>query len=180
MLNFVAVGPAGAGDIRVWPFGGVAPTASVLNYATVTGLNIANGVVVPICDPAVATCTDDLVIQADVSATHLVVDVLGYFAAPEVTAVDNNALFNEETIAATSNFTVFSPPCPAGWRVTGGGHVSGAFDRPVVIGSRAAAGTSVGLVNGINLADRWLCQGNNAGAAMLFRCTVVCSRVPGR
>ena len=79
VLNFVAVNAAGAGNLRAFAFGGSLPTASILNYAQVSGLNIANGVVVPLCDPAVSTCTNDLTIQADSGATQIVVDVLGYF-----------------------------------------------------------------------------------------------------
>jgi hypothetical protein len=81
MINFVAVGPAGSGDLRVFPFPSAAPLASIVNYAAV-GLNIANGIAVPICNPAVSACSSDITVQADASATHLVADVQGYFAAP--------------------------------------------------------------------------------------------------
>ena len=80
VLNFVAVAPLGPGNLRAWPFGQGAPTASIINYTA--GVNIANGVVVSICDPAAETCTKDLTVRADASDAHLVVDVLGYFAAP--------------------------------------------------------------------------------------------------
>ncbi len=76
-LNFVAVAPVGNGNMRAWPFGQPVPTASIINYTT--GVNIANGVVIGICDPAVALCGKDFVVRADVSDTHLVVDVMGYF-----------------------------------------------------------------------------------------------------
>ena len=79
VINFVAVNAAGAGDLRATPFGTPIPKAAIINYAAVTGLNIANGLAVTICDPAVTTCTSDLTIQADVSATQLVADVQGYF-----------------------------------------------------------------------------------------------------
>ena len=79
VINFVAVNPAGPGDLRITPFGTPMPTASILNYAAVTGLNIANGPTVAICDPAVATCTSDFTIQADGGATQVVADVQGYF-----------------------------------------------------------------------------------------------------
>jgi len=78
-MNYVAVGPAGPGDIRAFAFGGSLPTASVLNYSNVAGLNIANGIAQPVCNPATTTCTKDLTVQADVSNTHLVIDVVGYF-----------------------------------------------------------------------------------------------------
>jgi hypothetical protein len=60
VINFVAVNPAGPGDLRITPFGTPMPTASILNYAAVPGLNIANG-------PAVG------------AATQVVADVQGYF-----------------------------------------------------------------------------------------------------
>jgi hypothetical protein len=75
----VAVNPVGAGNLRAWAAGGTTPSASILNYAAVPGLNIANGLVVPICDTTFSTCTRDLTVQADVSGTHLVADVVGFF-----------------------------------------------------------------------------------------------------
>jgi len=79
VVNFVAVNPSGPGNLRAWAYGGTVPNASIINYAAV-GMNIANAVVVPICDFSGASCTPaDLTVQADVSATHLVADVVGYF-----------------------------------------------------------------------------------------------------
>ncbi len=77
VINFIAVGPAGPGNLRAWEFGQPAPNASVINYSNVPGLNIANGVVVPI--EGTAAQPWDLSIQADVSGTHVVADVTGYF-----------------------------------------------------------------------------------------------------
>ena len=77
VINFIAVGPAGPGNLRAWEFGQPAPNASVINYSNVPGLNIANGVVVPI--EGTASQAWDLSIQADVSGTHVVADVTGYF-----------------------------------------------------------------------------------------------------
>ncbi|HYG65131.1 MAG TPA: hypothetical protein VEL74_21300, partial [Thermoanaerobaculia bacterium] len=48
VINFIAVGPSGPGNLRAWEYGQPVPRASVINYANVPGLNIANGVVVPI------------------------------------------------------------------------------------------------------------------------------------
>ncbi len=78
VINFVAVNPAGQGNLRAWPFGQPEPLSSIINYAAV-GLNIANGLVVSLCDPATATCDFDLTVRANLSATHLVADVQGYF-----------------------------------------------------------------------------------------------------
>jgi hypothetical protein len=82
VINFVAVNPTGPGNLRAWAYAEPAPTppaASILNFAAV-GLNIANGVVVPICNPALTNCPGlDLYVRADVNGTHLVADALGYF-----------------------------------------------------------------------------------------------------
>jgi len=81
-VNFTAVNPAGAGNLRTWAYAAVPPPpplASILNYAAVPGLNIANGVTTPLCDPLTTTCTYDILVQADSSGAHLVADVLGYF-----------------------------------------------------------------------------------------------------
>jgi hypothetical protein len=78
-VNLVAVNPAGAGNLRAWAFGQPVPTASVINYGSG---NIANAVVLPICNPAAGTCTRDFTVRADASATQLVADVVGYFHSP--------------------------------------------------------------------------------------------------
>jgi kumamolisin len=78
-FNFVAVNVSGSGFFQAWPSGSAIPTASVLNYANVPNLNIANGIVLPICDSTKTTCTKDLSVQANQASMQLVVDVGGYF-----------------------------------------------------------------------------------------------------
>lgn len=85
VLNFVAVGPVGNGNLRAWPFGQPVPIASVINYTT--GVNIANGVVIGICDPGAGACAKDFTVRADSSDVNLVVDVMGYFSRPEPVTV---------------------------------------------------------------------------------------------
>ncbi len=77
-VNLVAVGPSGAGDILAWPSDQTQPAASVLNYASVTGLNIANAVILPVRQD---TQGNDITVKAQISGTHLVGDVLGYFVS---------------------------------------------------------------------------------------------------
>jgi Glycosyl hydrolases family 39 len=76
-FNFTAVNPTGSGYLQAWPFGSPIPTASVLNYAP--GTNIANGIILPVCDRFTTSCSKDLNIQVNQSSTQLVVDVVGYF-----------------------------------------------------------------------------------------------------
>jgi hypothetical protein len=85
VINFVSVSPAGPGNLRAWAYSTPPvppPGASIINYTTVPGatLNLANGIVVSLCDSDVTTCPNlDLRVRADVNATHLVADVVGYF-----------------------------------------------------------------------------------------------------
>ena len=82
LLNFVAVNPTGPGNLRAWAYASGTnppPNASILNYAQVTGLNIANGIAIPICDNGSRPRPQDLRVQADGNGAHLVVDVVGYF-----------------------------------------------------------------------------------------------------
>jgi hypothetical protein len=80
-MNFVAVGPAGPGNLRAYPYSAspTVPNASVINYSNVSGLNIANGLAQPVCNAATAICTFDIIVREDVAASHLVVDVVGYY-----------------------------------------------------------------------------------------------------
>jgi len=92
MLNFVAVGPSGPGDLRVTPAGSPIPNASAINY--VPGNNVANGIIQAICQ----ACGFDITVQADVVPTHLVVDILGYFMFPTTPPTQNlSALVNGAT-----------------------------------------------------------------------------------
>ncbi|HEX5758084.1 MAG TPA: hypothetical protein VF121_02720 [Thermoanaerobaculia bacterium] len=101
VLNFVAVGPAGPGHMTAWEFGQPIPGASTINYAAVPGLNIANGVIVPIA--GVSTLDKDLNIQAAVSAVHVVVDVTGYFTRFPLEQFQNGL---KSEVVATSSATL--------------------------------------------------------------------------
>ena len=103
VVNFIAVGPLGAGDFRAWPYPAAPPLASILNYQAVAGLNLANGVVVPICDPGVSLCNFDISMLADAAGAHVVADVLGYFRAVDtvVARTTTQATFPSMTLPAT-------------------------------------------------------------------------------
>lgn len=92
-INIIAVGPLGPGDFNAWPSNQSIPTASVVNYSDLPGLNIANGVIVPMCDEASATpcASGDISFKAEVSGTFLVVDITGYFHTPAAGITSVNA-----------------------------------------------------------------------------------------
>jgi hypothetical protein len=71
-LNFVAVNPAGAGHLTVYPCDVTRPLASALNY--MPGVNNANEISVPVSD-------DGDVCVYTWAETDIVVDVYGYYIA---------------------------------------------------------------------------------------------------
>jgi hypothetical protein len=78
-FNIVVVTPTSSGFVRAWPSGTSIPNASILNFSNLPGLNQANGVVLPVCEPFVSSCTTDLNVQIDQSPAALVIDILGYY-----------------------------------------------------------------------------------------------------
>jgi len=115
MLNFVAVRPAGPGDLRAWASDQPMPGASILNYAKVIDqtnpavtLNLANGIPIPVRQDSEG---DDLSVRADGSTTHVIIDVLGYFeahadAGGTVTAVTGGEGLTGGTITTSGTLAV--------------------------------------------------------------------------
>jgi Chaperone of endosialidase len=79
-INLVAVGPAGAGDLVAWESDDSQPAASVINYMNT---NIANMVILPVRQDFQG---NDITVRPQVSGTHLVADVVGYFTDATPTA----------------------------------------------------------------------------------------------
>lgn len=78
-ITLTVAAPAGPGNIRAWRLGDPVPLASVLNYQVV---DIANTTILPTCQ----VCGNDFTVRADVSGTHLIGDVVGYFWRPTACA----------------------------------------------------------------------------------------------
>jgi len=172
-VNVTSTQQTGLGFLAVVPTGAGIPNSSLLNYTP--GVDLANSAVVR----QAQGLSDDIFVFSGVGSSHVIVDVLGYFAAPTSTALDNNVLLTTTNIAASATFSIFSPACPAGWRLTGGGHVTTSFTGPTIIGSRPVQGTSQALITGVNVGDRWLVQGANGVTAQDIHSFSVCSRIPG-
>jgi len=103
VINFVAVGPLGPGHLRAWEFGQTPPNASIINYTNVSGLNIANGVIVPIA--GLASIDKDLSIDANTSQTFIVADVTGYFTRFPIEQFQGGL---KSTVITTQNVTLTS------------------------------------------------------------------------
>lgn len=126
VINYVAVNPTGAGDLRVTPFGTPVPLASVINYAAVPGLNVANGVATKLCSPG-ASCGFDITIQGDSSTTGLVADVMGYYAGVTCQAGTVKVLGQcfETALRAADDLLAASDACRA---ATGAGRLATAME----------------------------------------------------
>ena len=176
VLNFIAVAPGGAGDLRAWPWDSsnpAPPNSSVINYSNVPGLNLANGLVVPICNTATATggsCSHDLFLRTDVASTHVVIDVLGYLAPPAATPLACQRVSAPFSAAIGTQFNIGSGNCPTGTTLTGGG---------IELGTAWTSGDE--LLGTNPFATEWQCLGYNGGGnTWTGNCWAICCNVPGR
>ena len=173
VLNFVAVSASGNGNLRVWPWDSTSPAApgtAVLNFTG--GFNTSNYVVLPFCNTATATggeCDADVFIEPFVSSTHVVVDTVGYFAAPVATALDCTTQTNTVNVANNGETILETPACPAGYILTGGGHGYS--------GAHSGMWWWTSLPNGTT----WLTSGRNeTGGQVTVNVYGICCRLPGR
>lgn len=84
----------------------------------------------------------------------------------------------QESVGDNASFSIFAPACPANSLVTGGGFLSSGFSDNFYAGSRPANFNSFAIVDGVNAADSWLCQGRNAsGSSSDVTCFVICTSV---
>ncbi len=177
VINVASTDQTGSGHLRVIQAGGGIPTAAVVNYSS--GVNISNTVLAR----SGVVAGNDIYIYSGVSASHVVVDLMGYFAAPNRTRPDNYVAYSSTVnVGNNLNGTIYSPTCLFGFRLSGGGHIIDSWANNVtLISSRPVDGATSGYVNGTNLADRWVVQVRNySGASRPVRAFAVCIRVPGR
>jgi len=122
MINFVAVSPQGAGNLKGSAFPNPIPvTGSIVNYQALTpALNIANGLAFPICDASVSTCTFDMTLLANVSGTDVVADVLGYFSRfkkEQVRSFTNTNTSGNVTVSGCSDAVSVAVTAPVDGKV---------------------------------------------------------------
>jgi hypothetical protein len=111
-INVVAVTPDQGGFMTIYPSGTVRPNAASLNY-TAGGI-IANAIIAKttVGQPA------DLSIYSQYS-TDVVIDIVGYFMAPEATPLSCTSVEGTSTsISAGAVTNVFAPSCPSGYTRT--------------------------------------------------------------
>lgn len=113
-LNFTVVSASGSGFVTAWQFGATKPLASTINWSS-SGLVLANSTIVPSGN----FLANDISIFA-AAPTDLIVDVLGYFIAPEPTALDvvDTANTTVTAIPAGGTADAVAPACPVGYSQT--------------------------------------------------------------
>ena len=121
VINILAVDPLSKGNFQLWPSDGT-PGDSVINYGgPQLGINLINGVMVPICNPFLSVCPSDLMLRTNFASSHALINVTGYFAPPEPSDFQCVTVSNSIDVTDAS-FSFNSPVCPSGYSLTGGGH----------------------------------------------------------
>lgn len=121
VINILAVDPLSKGNFQLWPSDGT-PGDSVINYGgPQLGINLINGVMVPICNPFLSACPSDLMLRTNFASSHALLNVTGYFSPPEPSAFDCTTVSTALDVTNAA-FSFNSPSCPAGYSLTGGGH----------------------------------------------------------
>ena len=162
-LTLTVVLPPQVGNLVAYVHGGSVPLASALNF--LAGQIIANTTAVP--STTALGLNFDIFNNSD-GATDVVVDVVGYFYAPQ--APDCIALTQTASPAAAASFTA-TAVCTTGYRITMGGCSTTA----TVAGTDWQSAT----FNATN--DGWTCAGNNnTGASATITSQANCCRKPGR
>lgn len=157
-MNVTAVTPGGAGFATVFPFNTSQPLASSVNYTA--GAIVNNAIITRIPNPLT---NNDFTIYT-FAQSHFVVDIVGYFSAPQATALQcvQSGLATVD-MPAGGSATVFSPSCPAGYTKT-----STSCDT-----TSSSAYLTISAIGG--------CQGRNtSGSVQQLTAQATCCRVPGR
>jgi hypothetical protein len=149
----------GQGNLRAYPTGGTPPFASIVNYQG--GVVVAGGTIAQIC----TGCGDELTVRNQgAGTTHIIVDVTGYFARPNATALDCMTLAGGSlSIPAGGTGATSAPACATGYTATGLYCESTNWNMPIVWQSGA------------------FCQAKNlGGATATLKASQRCCRVPGQ
>lgn len=167
-IVLTAASPTGPGNLRTFAAGAPVPTAAQLTYTA--GTTISTGGITASC----TSCFAELTIRNQGAGnTDVVVDIVGYFHAPFLQAVDCTTVTASNGSVASNTTVTLTPVCAAGFTVTGGGYNTNLF----------SSGTANGMVWYRNQpsGNGWNCHAQNFSTATLTAdCFARCCRVPGR
>ena len=158
-INVATPLPQESGFLTVYPSDTYAPLASNLDYSAGELKNNEMAV-------KIGTGTWDITIYAH-GTTHVVADVVGYYAAPEATAVQCSTFVESFSVPPVSEHTIHMS-CPTGYTATGG---AGYWLYNAAVGRNLSFPNDTG----------WQAYGQNTGlVAQELRGRIRCCRVPGR
>lgn len=129
-VNVTVVSPTDVGFLRIWPYEGTQPTASVINFWNTAPNSLANAMNVTGC----YGCAEDIVVQTFGPSVHVVIDVVGYYqvaGAPASTAAVTAIAGTVVSLAAGAKGYVDGGLCPAGTLLIGGQLSHGGFDLAI-------------------------------------------------
>lgn len=164
-INVTVVTPSAAGYLTAYPFGLASPpAASTVNYGA--GDVRGNFAIVKLDQSA---ATHELALYS-FAQTHVVADIVGYFAAPAATALDCiDRVSTVSTISAGATATLTAPTCTAGYTLVGGGCTASSTNARLVSSRTSGASNAHVCV--------YLNQGT--GGVDVFTQSRCC-RLPGR
>lgn len=164
-VKVTASNPIGNGYLTVFPSNEVMPLASSLNYFA--NLDTSNESHFRLCRPG---CTNQFTVYS-LLQSNVVIDVNGYFAEPEATALDCTVAQQTGNLDLLGGLQARSVSCPAGYTATGGGcggplGIGVSNSQPVVTGGQPS-GWSCDLVGSIL-------------SILSYQVNATCCRIPGR
>jgi hypothetical protein len=162
VVTVQSINATARGYFRMWPYGTSMPAASVMSYGATQ--NTQNNVVLA----TTIGSTADFSVQSAANS-HLVVAVLGYFAAPVATALNCTEVLQTVSVSSGTLGSVFAT-CPAGYSNAGGGSVWGGVANAGPIYNVSRPGTNRNEAYGYN----------TTGAAVTLFSYSNCCRIPGR
>jgi hypothetical protein len=167
VINFTVVTPEAAGFVTAFANGGTQPLAATVNY---TQSDVRGNLAIV---PLDANSAGNDISVFSFAQTHLVGDIVGYFAAPQATGLQCTETFVTQNVAANGVFDIQIPACASGYTITGAGCRTPNFNTVTwaINGLyRQAPGVMLGF-----------CSGNNTTAGVIaVEGTAQCCRVPGQ
>ena len=167
-VNFVVVSPSAAGYITVFPYNGVQPTASTVNYTA--GAVVANSAIIKVSQVSITAMS-----IYSLATTHVVADVTGYYSKPvSVGSLECNLVVATHSLAINfASYQFSTASCPA--------------THPVVVSpycynndNANVYSTGSAAIGAFNTGGPWCGWRNVSGAIASVQQGQTCCRIPGR
>jgi hypothetical protein len=164
-VKITSVFPSADGYFTAYPFDETRPLASSLNYTT--GMIVSDESHIRLCRPG---CMSEFNVYS-YAQSQVVIDVTGYFAEPQATALDCVVAQQTGNLDLLGGLQARSVACPSGYTATGGGcggvlGIAVSNSEPQVMGGRPVG---------------WQCDLVGSLLSVIsYKVNATCCRVPGR